>query len=322
MAEVRGATLGPYRILAEIGRGGMAVVYQAYDTRAARLVALKVLSPHLWQDREAAERFRREARNAATLQHPNIVAIYESGVIQGCPFLAMAYVEGGSLAYWLDWQRGPLPFDRVASVLDQVAAGLDYAHSRGLVHRDVKPSNILLMPDGRALLTDFGIAKAAWDSRLTRGDTRLGTAAYMAPEQARGQPVGRHTDVYALGVVLYEMVTGRPPFEGNTDAILYQHVHEPPPPPRALNPGLSPAAERVILRALAKDPAQRYRTAGELARAFRGAMGPAKPGWPTPPPPPTPVGSRSPRTPQWPAGGIQDLVALFVILTLVIVLIL
>ena len=292
MTSLTGHSLGYYHLLAELGGGGMATVYRAYDTRTGRLVALKLLLPHLWHDREFVERFRREARNAAALRHPNIVPVYESGIVEGYPYLAMAYVEGGSLAERLLWQRGPLPLDRAADVLTQVAAALDYAHAQGLVHRDVKPSNVLLARDGQALLTDFGIAKAAWDSKLTQTGTRVGTPAYMAPEQARGQAVGPWTDVYALGVVLYEMVTGRPPFQGNTDAVLYQHVHEPPPPPRRLNPALPPVAERVILRALAKDPARRYRTAGELAAAFQRAVEPV-----------TRVAQPVPVTPQTPGAG-------------------
>lgn len=277
MADSGERVFGPYRLLDKIGDGGMAEVYRAYDTRTGKLVALKLLLPHLWRDGGSLERFRREARHAAGLRHPHIVPVYESGVVEGRPYLALAYVDGGSLADQLAWQQGPLPLGRAAEVLHHVALALDYAHGRGLVHRDVKPSNVLLARDGRALLADFGIARAVWESRLTQTGERMGTPFYMAPEQIRAQAVDWRADIYGLGVVLYEMTTGRVPFQGGWEVVLYHHLHEPPPAPRQLNPALPPAAEGAILRALAKSPERRYQTAGELATAFRRAVGAATP---------------------------------------------
>jgi serine/threonine-protein kinase len=255
----------------------MATVYRAYDQQHNRLVALKVILPHLRHNREFVERFQREGRNAATLRHPHIVPIYESGVAEGSPYLVMAYVEGGSLADRLHWQQGPLPLHRTAELLSQIAAALDHAHQHGVIHRDVKPSNILLADDNKALLSDFGIAKAAWDSRLTESGDLLGSPPYMAPEQAQGKSVDQRTDIYALGVLLYELTTGRPPFQGNATAVLYQHVHETPRAPHQLNPSLPPKAERVILKALEKNPQRRYKTAGGLAYAFRNTLKSATP---------------------------------------------
>jgi serine/threonine protein kinase len=273
MSELIGSILGRYRILSLIGEGGMATVYYAQEIYTHRPVAVKVLLPSARRNWDLVERFRREARNAAQLRHPHIVPVYESDVDGPLPYLVMDYVGGGSLADELARRRGPLPLPQAARILTQIAEALDYAHDRRMLHRDVKPSNVLLTPDGRAMLTDFGIARAAWDSRLTASDVRIGTAAYMAPEQARGLQMDRRTDVYALGVVLYEMVTGRTPFRGNTDAMLYQHVHESPPRPRSLNPSLPPAVERMVLRALEKAPGRRYPSAGALAMAFRRALG-------------------------------------------------
>jgi serine/threonine-protein kinase len=272
MPDLIGSIIDHYRILSRIGGGSMATVYYAQEIHTGRAVAVKVLLPSARRNRELVERFRRKARNAAQLRHPYIAPVYESDVDGPLPYLVMAYVDGGSLADRLDGRLGPLPLREASRILIQIADALDYAHARGMLHRDVKPSNILLTQEGEAMLTDFGIARAAWDSRLTASDMRIGTAAYMAPEQARGRPMDRRTDVYALGVVLYEMVTGRTPFRGNTDAMLYQHVHEPPPPLRSLNPRLSQRAEQVVLRALEKRPERRYPSAGALAKAFRRAL--------------------------------------------------
>ena len=258
MSDLEGTTIGPYQIGKSIGQGGMAAIYQATDTRDGRPVAVKVLLPQLGGQAELVERFQREARHAATLQHPHIVPIYRQGQLEdGRPYIVMAWIEGGSLANLLSRTGGPLPLSQTVQILTEVASALDYAHQYGMVHLDVKPSNILLTGDGHAMLADFGAG------------VRLGTPFYMAPEQARDGQVGAWTDVYALGVVLYEMLTGMPPFQGDTDAVLYQHVHEPLPPLRGRNPTLPPALEGVLRQALAKEPQGRYRSAGQLASAFQ-----------------------------------------------------
>lgn len=290
-SDLSGQNLGAYQLLGEVGSGGMATVYRAYDRRHDRLVALKVILPHLRHNREFVERFQREGRNAAALRHPHIVPIYDSGILEGYPYLAMEYLEGGSLSDWMDQHQGPFPLRQAAGILSQIGSALDHAHQHGVIHRDVKPSNILLTREGEAQLSDFGIARAVWDSRLTESGARLGTPAYMAPEQARGQETDRRTDIYALGVVLYELATGRPPFRGNTNAVLYQHVHEPPPSPRRLNPQLPREAEGVILKALAKKPKQRYQSATQLATAFQNAVGLASSQMPPQLDLPTPVPS-------------------------------
>jgi serine/threonine-protein kinase len=298
----------------------MATVYRAYDTDVGRTVALKVLLPHLRYHQEFAQRFKREGRNATALQHPAIVPIYDSSILEGYPYLAMEYLEGGSLSDWMDQHQGPFPLRQAAGILSQIASALDYAHQRGVIHRDVKPSNILLTREGEAKLGDFGIARAVWDSRLTQSGTHLGTPAYMAPEQARGQDANRRTDVYALGIVLYELITGQPPFQGNTTAVLYQHVHEPPPSPRRLNSRLPRRAERVILKALAKQPDQRYQSTGQLAKAFRAAIGLAQTQPSSNPnPDPSTATPSSPSPPSTHSGqnGFLILLALTAVVTLV-----
>ena len=279
-----GQTLGKYRILEEIGRGGMGVVFKAHDTVLDRLVAIKVLAPHLTWDQEFVQRFLQEARAAARLKHPHIVTIYDVGQLQGHHFIAMEYLEGHSLAEIIR-REGPLPMERAVRILDQIAQALDYAHAGGLIHRDVKPGNILVGPQDHATLTDFGVAKALAGTRLTRSGTMLGTPSYMAPEQVRGRPVGPATDVYALGVVAYEMLRGRPPFEGDTPHVLYAHAHEKPQPLPQVNPRIAPAVGAVVHKALAKEPDKRYGSAGVFAAALGQAVGlrepaPPRPLWP------------------------------------------
>ena len=272
-----GDTFGLYRIEREIGRGGMAIVYLAYHQWLDRPVALKILRPEFQQDHELVERFLVEARSAARLEHPNIVAVYDAGVVDGVHYLAMEYVEGETLADVLARVNGPLPVDFVVSVTNQVASALDYAHRRGVVHRDVKPSNILVEPNGKVRLTDFGIAHAVGLRTPEQKAAVLGTPEYMSPEQAMGRPVDNRSDVYSLGIVVYHMLTGQPPFQGETHReILYAHVHEPLPDPRALNPDLPPDVTRVLNRATAKNPDERYPTAGAFAQALRRVLRPAR----------------------------------------------
>jgi serine/threonine-protein kinase len=250
----------------------MAVVYRAHQPSLNRDVAIKVLPPQLSFDQEFVERFQREARAAAGLRHSNIVVIHDVGHEDGTYYIVMEYLEGRTLKQLVE-QEGPLPPKRAAHIVEQVAAALDYAHQRGFVHRDVKPANIFVGPDDHVTLTDFGIAKAASETQqLTRTGMLIGTPEYMSPEQAEGGRVDHRTDLYALGVVLYQMLVGRVPFRGTTPhATLHAVIYEPPPPPRQVNPRLSPALESVILRALAKRPDERFQTGKALAGSVRRA---------------------------------------------------
>jgi serine/threonine protein kinase len=273
MTMYAGSRFGPFRLVAEIGRGGMSVVYKAYDPRAGRYLALKVLPAYFQHDRQFLERFQREAEAISALRHPNVVRIYETGQAGRCHFLAMEYAEGGSLADLLARQQGPLPLIRVLDIARQVAAALQHAHDRGLVHRDLKPSNILLAGDGRVLLSDFGIAKILGRITLTGPGTIMGTPAYMAPEQARGQTdLDHRADIYALGIILYEMLAGRVPFDGDTPlSVLRAVIDDPPRRPTALNPAIPIPVEAVVLRALSKDRARRFQQAKEMAAALQAA---------------------------------------------------
>jgi predicted Ser/Thr protein kinase len=268
-----GKTLGNYQIVEELGRGGMAVVYRAYQPSLNRDVAIKVLPPQLSFDQEFVERFQREAKAAAKLRHPNIVVIHDVGHEDGTYYIVMEYLEGRTLKQLIQGE-GRLPPERAAHIVEQVAAALDYAHQHGFIHRDVKPSNIFVGPDDHVTLTDFGIAKAASEAeQLTRTGMLVGTPEYMSPEQAAGSRVDYRTDLYALGVVLYQMLAGRVPYRGTTPhATLHAVIYEPPPPPRQINPSLPPALETVILRAVAKQPEQRFQRGADLASTLRAAL--------------------------------------------------
>jgi serine/threonine-protein kinase len=271
MDHLTGLTFGQYQIVAALGEGGMAAVYKAYQPSMARYVALKVLPRQYAAAAEFAARFQQEARLLARLQHPHILPVFDYGEAQGYTYLVMPYVEAGTLAGLL---RGkPLPLPQVLRVISQVGDALDYAHSQGLIHRDVKPSNVLLDERGNCLLTDFGIAKLlAGASALTSTGTLIGTPAYMSPEQGRGEVLDPRSDLYALGVVLYEMLTGRVPYQAETPvAVIFKHAHAPLPPPRDYNPDLAPALEPVLHQALAKQPADRFATAGDLVQALQHA---------------------------------------------------
>lgn len=271
-----GDTLGPYRIEREIGRGGMAVVYLAYHKRLERPVALKVLQEHLQHDAALVDRFRLESRAAARLEHKNIVAVYDAGEADGHDYIAMEYVEGESLADILQRVSAPLPVDFVISVVNQVAGALDYAHQRGIVHRDIKPSNILVRENGHVLLTDFGIAHAASLSSLTDAGTVWGTPQYMSPEQAAGLAVDGRSDVYSLGILTYQMLAGRKPFQSDTAPVApYKHVYQQIPDVREANPGLPASVSTVLWTATAKDPQRRYPTAGVFSRSLRTSLQPA-----------------------------------------------
>jgi serine/threonine-protein kinase len=279
MEALIGRQLGPYQILRALGQGGMATVYLAYQPSVARSVALKVLHPSLAQNPGFHVRFQREARVLANLQHPHILAVYDFGEAEDYAFVVMPYLETGTLADRLTGQ--PLPLAEAAKVVAQVGDALDYASSRGVVHRDVKPSNILLDGRGNCLLSDFGIAKILDTGPARLFDTAagptlsgniVGTPAYLSPEQGRGEPVDLQSDLYSLGIVLYEMVTGRVPFEAETPVgVIFKHMQEPLPLPTTINPGLPVAVEDVLLRALAKDRRERFATGAEFAQALQAA---------------------------------------------------
>ena len=252
-----GKTLGKYQVLEEIGRGGMGAVYKGYDPHLSRPVAIKVLAPHLVWEQEFVTRFLQEARAAACLQHPNIVTIFDVGEQDGVYYTVMEYVDGRPLNEMVG-PDGCLPPGRVADIVSQVASALESAHRQGLVHRDVKPGNILVKPNDQAVLTDFGIARALSETRVTRTGTMIGTPGYISPEQIQGGDVGPAADQYALGVVAYELLGGGPPFRGDTARLLYAHASEAPPPLRAVNPRVSEAVQTVVMRALAKQPGERW----------------------------------------------------------------
>ena len=269
--SLAGMTIGNYQIIQELGRGGMAIVYKAFQPSLRRYVALKVLPDYLQADPEFVARFQREARAAAQLGHPNVVTIYDVGEQGGVHYIAMEYLEGGALLDRL--ANGPLTPEEALQIIEQVGSALDFAHSRGLIHRDIKPANILFSADGRPKVTDFGIARAGDTSRLTRAGSLLGTPAYMSPEQAQGIPLDHRSDLYALGVILYEMLTGQVPFRAETPhAVVYAVIHQPPPLPCQLRPGLSPVVEGVLLKALAKQPNERFQSGSEMAAALRASL--------------------------------------------------
>jgi serine/threonine protein kinase/beta-lactam-binding protein with PASTA domain len=263
---------GRYELHRRIGRGGMAEVSLARDQLLDRPVAIKVLFPEFATDPAFVERFRREATAAANLNHPNIVGVYDWGEAEGTYFIVMEYVDGRSLSQILR-AEGPLHPDRVADVGADVAAALGFAHRNGVVHRDVKPGNVLVDQSGLVKVADFGIARAitaTTDDNLTQVGTVMGTATYFSPEQARGDPVDPRSDIYSLGCVLYELVVGRPPFSGESPvAIAYKQVHEAPVPPRQVNSAVPPALEAIILKCLAKNPANRYPSAEDLRADLR-----------------------------------------------------
>jgi Tol biopolymer transport system component len=270
-ASLLGQTLGAYRIIEQIGRGGMATVYKAYEPALDRYVAIKVLPQYFAHDPDFSARFEREAKAVAKLNHPNILPIYSFGQEAGWTYIAMHYVEAGTLKEMLGQ---PLDLKTTANIFGQIGKALDYAHRRGVVHRDVKPANVLMAEGNWALLTDFGLARMVEASvQLTKTGVGVGTPAYMSPEQGQGIKVDARTDIYSLGVVLYEMVTGRVPYEAETPlAVVLKHISAPLPLPRTVRPDLPEAVERVILKALAKAPDGRYQTAEEMVEALEQAV--------------------------------------------------
>ncbi len=268
-----GESVGPYRVIEQLGQGGMATVYKAYHAALDRYVAIKVLHPAFLEDASFHQRFDREAKVIAKLEHPNIVPIYDYAEHNGQPYLVMKYIEGETLKARL--ARGPLTQRELLDVVSAVGEALAYAHGRGVLHRDIKPSNVLLGQDGHIYLADFGLARIAQSGASTlSSDVMLGTPQYISPEQARGQrDLDERTDIYSFGVVLYELTVGRVPFSADTPfSIIHDHIYSPLPLPRAINPRLPEAVERVLLKALEKDPAARFATVADLVTAFRAAV--------------------------------------------------
>jgi YVTN family beta-propeller protein len=268
-----GTEIAGYRIERLLGRGGMGRVYLAEDTSLGRKVALKVLDPELAEDERFRDRFTRESRLAASLDHPNVVPIHEAGESDGVLFIAMRYVEGTDLARLIE-AEGPLPLERTVSIVSQVAAALDAAHEQGLIHRDVKPGNILVGKGDHTYLTDFGLIKRREQgTALTKTGQFMGSVDYAAPEQIEGKPVDGRADVYSLGCVTYECLTGEPPYPRDSEmAVLYAHLHDPVPRPTLKRPELTAAVDPVLAEAMAKKPEDRYGSAGDLSTALREAL--------------------------------------------------
>jgi eukaryotic-like serine/threonine-protein kinase len=269
---------GRYELDGIVGRGGMAEVYRARDIRLDRIVAVKTLREDLARDQTFQARFRREAQSAASLNHPSIVAVYDTGEDNTggthVPYIVMEYVDGRTLRELLREDRRLLP-ERALEITDGVLRALDYSHRNGIVHRDIKPGNVMLTRDGKVKVMDFGIARAVSDAQATMTQTAqvIGTAQYLSPEQARGERVDARSDLYSTGCLLYELLTGRPPFLGDSPvAIAYQHVRENPVPPSRVDPEVPQWADAIVLRAMAKDPRDRYQSAAEMRQDIQRAL--------------------------------------------------
>jgi serine/threonine protein kinase len=269
-----GQMLGPYRIITQIGKGGMANVYKAYQPSVDRYVAIKVLPSQLAESQEFATRFHQEARIIAKLEHPHILPVFDYGESDGVAYFVMRYLDAGTLKDKMEAGR-PLPLNDIDKIFTQLSDALSYAHTHGIIHRDLKPANALIDSHGNIFLTDFGIARLLESAspRLTQTDAIMGTPAYISPEQAQGQDVDQRSDIYSLGIILYEMVTGGVPFVADTPlAVLFKHISDPLPLPSLVKPDIPPAIEKVILKALAKDPKDRFSTADEFVAAWKSAL--------------------------------------------------
>jgi predicted Ser/Thr protein kinase len=271
MAGLVGQTLDHYRLVEQVGQGGMATVFRALDTRTMREVAVKVLSPTIGSDKRFVRRFRREANFVSRIKHPNIIPVIGYGESRGFIYLAMPFIQGETLQSYL--VAGRISDEDAARWIGQVAGALDFAHRQGIVHRDVKPSNVIIDREGNALLTDFGLARFIEGSNTLTGSMLMGTPAYIAPEQGKGMKVDGRSDEYSLGVILYQIATGTLPFDGDTPvATVLMHIQDRVPPPRQLNPDLSPDVETVILKSLAKAPTARFPSVAALNRAYQAAL--------------------------------------------------
>lgn len=266
--------MGDYEILEFIGAGGMGKVFKVRNVISDRIEAMKVLLPELTAQDELIKRFLNEIKMLATLDHPNIAALHTASTIQGQFVMVMEYVEGTTIAKVLE--SGPITVNQAVNYAQQVLSALNYAHAKGIIHRDIKPANMMLTGDGTIKLMDFGIARSNKDSGMTMVGTTLGSLYYMSPEQVKGEAIDGRSDLYALGISLYEMVTGRKPFEAGTDySIMAAHLKEPPKPPIEFRPDLPPALNEIILIAVAKDPAQRFQSADAMRHALENVSGSA-----------------------------------------------
>ena len=272
MEDLTGKQFGHYQIVAPLGEGGMAAVYKAYQPNMERYVAIKVLPRHMAASDEFTARFRREARLLAQLQHPHILPVFDFGEAEGYPYIVMPYIVSGTLADSMHSKR--LSLSEVRRILTQLGDALSYAHTRGLIHRDIKPSNVLVDEGGNCLLTDFGLARMAEAStNITTSGAIMGTPAYMSPEQGAGSTIDHRSDIYSLGIVLYEMVTGRVPYIAETPvAVVFKHIQDPLPSIHQFNPDLPDSVELVLRKALAKNPDDRYQHAEDFVSAIQNAI--------------------------------------------------
>ena len=275
MAEIGSIFGGRYRLVELLGQGGMATVYRALDTQLGRDVTIKLLRPEYLRDPDFSSRFRQEAQNAASLSHPNVVTVYDYGEDPSGPFIVMEYVDGEDLATILK-RNGSLPPTQAARIAAAVARALEAAHARGIVHRDVKPGNVLIGRDGRVKVVDFGIARAIAEAQMTLPGTTLGSVHYFSPEQARGEPTTAASDIFSLGIVLFEMLTGSRPWEGDSAAaVALARLSPPVPDPVLLRPSLPSDLAAIDRKSLALDPADRFATAGAMADALERTIPPA-----------------------------------------------
>ena len=310
-----GQMLGNYRIINQIGQGGMATVYKAYQPSMDRHVAVKVLPSQLAESKEFVARFQQEARTIARLEHPHILPVFDYGESDGIAYFVMRYLEAGTLKDRMVAGR-PLPLDEIDRIFTQLTDALSYAHSHGVIHRDLKPANALVDSNGNLFLTDFGIAKLLESAspRLTQTDAIMGPPAYISPEQAQAQTVDQRSDIYSLGIILYEMVTGRVPFTADTPlAIILKHISDPMPLPSLIKSDIPASIEKVILKALAKEPQDRFATAAEFLSAWKRALNEkdsvpraaktiSVPAFSPTPPPVTQTSPKSGRSAGWVAG--------------------
>ena len=272
MEDLTGRQFGHYQIVAPLGEGGMAAVYKAYQPSMERYVAVKVLPRHMAASEEFVSRFRREAKLLAQLQHPHILPVFDYGEADSYPYIVMPFVQSGTLAELL--HKRPQTLSEIRRIMIQVGDALSYAHTRGMIHRDIKPSNVLIDERGNCLLTDFGLARMAEAStKITASGTIMGTPAYMSPEQGAGSTLDHRSDIYSLGIIFYEMVTGRVPYTAETPiAVVFKHIQDPLPSARELNPNLPESVELVLLKALAKNPEDRYQKAEDFVQAIQKAI--------------------------------------------------
>jgi serine/threonine protein kinase len=272
LLSLAAALEGRYQVLSELGRGGMGIVYQAYDKQLKEQVAIKLLSPLLSTDEDALERLTREVSLARRVTHPNVIRIHDIAEVNGLHYVSMEYFGAPNLKEHLK-RTGPLSLLNAYQILSQICDGLEAAHGQGVVHRDLKAQNILIGRSGQIKIIDFGLARAIHLEGMTATGLIMGTPEYMAPEQVTGKSVDERADIYALGVILFEMLTGRVPFTGDSAiAVGFQQMKDPPPSPRSINPQIPEEVERIILKALEKNPIHRYRTVHEMRKEFESAL--------------------------------------------------